>query len=497
MAKILVVDDSAVMRKTISDALLDKGYTVLQAENGLEASLQADEHFNIDLIILDWELPDTNGPEVFKKIINDYKKINKKVPKVLFFTGLDSIERREKVLELGAVDFISKDLSVAQVLITVNKILMPKETVNNRGILIVEDSAVYLKFYKETLEDLNLKIFKALSAEEGLEIFKEFHHEIDLMVVDNELPGMNGMDFVRLVREKLGFRRIPIIFSTSKAHNRNAILEVLGAGATDFFEKPVIKEEFVSRVETHLTNINLSDILKKNLKNLHIINVFKNQYTSQICHHSREMLENLFGYTELLEELSMDDEAKGYLANMKESLHLLLGNIVELKSSEDNLFARDIEITKFDFRETADSIVDDMAGRMEEKKIDLLMEYKEDDKSYSVISKRNLETVLNTCVSYLIDNGENISQIKVKFLKDGPTRMDIFIHDNGKAVDINTLYEINYFSKEDEKHHNPLLKVKEILTNHLSRLEMKSNEDGNHIKISVPIIGMKSTSWSY
>lgn len=467
------------------------------AENGLEATLQADEHFDIDLIILDWELPDSIGPDIFKKIKKNCQEQGKSIPKVVIFTGLDSIERREQVLELGAVDFIRKDLSVAQVILSVNKILRPQEVVSQRGVLIVEDSAVYQLFYKESLGSLNLKLFVALSAEEGLELVKENIGEIDLMVIDNTLPGMNGIEFVRKIRDQYGFKNIPIIFSTSKVHNRNSVLEVLGAGATDFFEKPVIKEEFLSRVETHLTNANLSEILKRNLKKLNIMNIFKNQYTSQICHESRELLENLFGYVEVFDDLVTGEEGKGYLKSMSDSLNGLVGQIKELKASEDNIFANDIDINKFNLRNSANRIIEELAGDFKDKNIELFMEFTEDEKSYSVLTEKNLNDFLKISVNYLLENVKGISEIKIQFIKDGPTKMDIFIHDNGEAINATTLNKINCLNKEDESYKNPLLKIKEVLTKSLSKIDIKSNDKGNHIKISIPIISMKSSSWSY
>lgn len=100
--KILVVDDVPVKRQLLA-RLLQKDYSVLEAENGATALHMAFEH-RPDLILLDVMMPDMNGYEVIRHLKNDARTAQ---IEVIFITGLDSPEDEARGLKVGASDYIS------------------------------------------------------------------------------------------------------------------------------------------------------------------------------------------------------------------------------------------------------------------------------------------------------------------------------------------------------------------------------------------------------
>ena len=107
-SSILIVDDSPVIIHLVSSVLED--YHLLFAMNGVEAIQIAKNNPNIDLILLDIEMPIKNGYEVLKELKNDAEL--KKIP-VIFLTVKDEMEEEAKGLELGAVDYIKKPINRA------------------------------------------------------------------------------------------------------------------------------------------------------------------------------------------------------------------------------------------------------------------------------------------------------------------------------------------------------------------------------------------------
>lgn len=107
--KVLVVDDSAFMRKVISDILSsDAGITVIDtAKNGLEAIEKA-KSLKPDVITLDVEMPVMNGLECLKEILK-----SRQVP-VVMLSGLtkDGADSTIQALEAGAIDFITKPVNL-------------------------------------------------------------------------------------------------------------------------------------------------------------------------------------------------------------------------------------------------------------------------------------------------------------------------------------------------------------------------------------------------
>lgn len=114
---ILVVDDEAYIRKTLSDLLADEGFEVSNASNGYEA-LKSIEKELPDLVLLDIWMPGIDGIETLKEI----KKLAPELP-VVMITGHGTFDTAVTATKYGAYDFIEKPLSIDKVIITINNAL--------------------------------------------------------------------------------------------------------------------------------------------------------------------------------------------------------------------------------------------------------------------------------------------------------------------------------------------------------------------------------------
>ena len=128
--KILVVDDSAMMRRMIRRELEAGGYTVFEAEDGIAALERAVELLP-DLITLDVDMPRLDGFTTSKKLVGEnYTKRfthvpNNRIP-VIFVTANDTLEGRQKGFEMGAVDFVSKPFVGGDIRKAVDQIFIAK-----------------------------------------------------------------------------------------------------------------------------------------------------------------------------------------------------------------------------------------------------------------------------------------------------------------------------------------------------------------------------------
>ncbi len=105
MKNILVVDDDAINRKLLTAVLKNKGYNIIEANNGVEA-LSAVESNNIDLILLDVLMPVMNGIEFLQNIKAKPQYMN--IP-IIVLTTDDT--KKSEVINLGANDFITKPIN--------------------------------------------------------------------------------------------------------------------------------------------------------------------------------------------------------------------------------------------------------------------------------------------------------------------------------------------------------------------------------------------------
>ena len=101
--RILLVEDSRLIRRENQSALIEAGYEVICAEDG-EVALQMAREFTPDLILLDMIIPKINGPEVLKLLKKSSKTSN--IPVVVVSSLSD--KNREKLIEYSAEDYLEK-----------------------------------------------------------------------------------------------------------------------------------------------------------------------------------------------------------------------------------------------------------------------------------------------------------------------------------------------------------------------------------------------------
>lgn len=114
-------------------------------------------------------------------------------------------------------------------------------------ILIVEDDFSLKRLFSRTLQKNNYQTFEANCAEEALEILEQ--ESIDLIVTDVMMPGMNGFEFTKEIREAQ--MDLPILIITAKSDIMDKQTGFL-AGADDYMVKPIDINELVLRVNALL-----------------------------------------------------------------------------------------------------------------------------------------------------------------------------------------------------------------------------------------------------
>ena len=115
----------------------------------------------------------------------------------------------------------------------------------NELILIVEDNEKNRKLLRDVLQFKGYRTLEAVSGEDGVTLAAE--HKPDLILMDYQLPGIDGIEAFRRIRDASGTAHIPIVAITASAMPEEA-RKIKEAGFDDFQTKPINVKEFLQAV---------------------------------------------------------------------------------------------------------------------------------------------------------------------------------------------------------------------------------------------------------
>ncbi|MBI4843770.1 MAG: response regulator [Nitrospirae bacterium] len=242
--RILLADDNSDGRKLATMFLQKSGYSVETAENGREV-VEAFKKYNYDLILMDIQMPVMDGFEA-TKVIREIEKGGMRTP-VIALTAHAMKGYREKCIENGMDDYLTKPLNRQVLIETIEKWIDMYPV-----ILVVDDRGENRKLIEAYLKGEKCRTLPASGGKEAIEIFKR--RRISLILMDMEMPGMDGYGAARAIRGLEGGEGIPIIAVT--AHDgTEEIRKCLDAGCSAHLAKPVRREALLKVIREYLGGV--------------------------------------------------------------------------------------------------------------------------------------------------------------------------------------------------------------------------------------------------
>jgi len=113
-------------------------------------------------------------------------------------------------------------------------------------VLVVDDSAIMRKVIEQILEMLGHEAVPAANGVEAFDRLKE-HADVQLILLDWNMPEMNGIEFLRAVKDRPGLAKIPVIMLTTESERRKMI-EAIEAGAKHYLTKPFQPETLATKI---------------------------------------------------------------------------------------------------------------------------------------------------------------------------------------------------------------------------------------------------------
>lgn len=174
-------------------------------------------------------------------------------------------------------------------------------------ILIVDDEEIVRKMLVDMLTELG---HHAETAQDGIEALAKLNLDIDLILLDVRMPGMDGFEVARKIREKTAYNDVPIIMVTGLSGHEDR-LRAVEAGANDFISKPFDFTELRVRTDSLLKIKASQDMIKLHKENLERTVEKRTSTLRSTLNDLVEAQRNLQGaYQEIIQRLSIAAEFK-------------------------------------------------------------------------------------------------------------------------------------------------------------------------------------------
>ena len=192
---ILIVDDDSMARKLAEFVLTKDGYNVMSVDSG-EACIEClKKDSNIDLVLLDIEMPELNGLETLERIRSEKTIAD---TRVIFLTANDFSKFEEDSKRLGVLDFISKPLFGPEILERIKKVFAKEQVCDKETVLVIDDDRMNLKFAEHMLSS----VYHVVTAQSYREALDYLSKELPSMVLlDVHMPDMDGFELLTEIRK--------------------------------------------------------------------------------------------------------------------------------------------------------------------------------------------------------------------------------------------------------------------------------------------------------
>ena len=133
---------------------------------------------------------------------------------------------------------------------------------NTINILLIEDDLIEVMKLKRATGSLNLnhKITEANNGEEALNLLKQKDNLPDIILLDLNMPKINGIEFLRILKADERLRYIPTIILTT-SNNKRDLLECFEIGIAGYVLKPLKYEDYVSKIEKLLAYWSMNELI--------------------------------------------------------------------------------------------------------------------------------------------------------------------------------------------------------------------------------------------
>ena len=366
-------------------------------------------------------------------------------------------------------------------------------SIDRAKILLVDDNPQNLKILGTSLSKYNFELALAKDGEMALMTVDKFFP--DLILLDVNMPGMNGYTVCKKLKENPMTSHIPVIFITALSNTEN-LIEGFEAGGVDYISKPFNVSELIQRVNTHLKLKKSIDLINIQNDKLEELNASKNKFFSILAHDLRGPFNGCLHLVKLIidekdlfnKEEIIDIINKIYISQSKQV------NLVEslLDWSRIQSGTMDYKPEEVDINEIYIELKDIYNQSLNNKNLTLTKDFRVEkvvaDKFMLSTTIRNL---LNNAIKFTPEGGS------IEFIAKLDKEFEFTVKDTGVGLsqeDIDQIFRIDIHNTKigttEEKGSGLGLKLcKDFVEKHGGQIRIESEIDkGSSFIFTIPMI---------
>ncbi|MBU1170306.1 MAG: response regulator [Proteobacteria bacterium] len=276
----LIVEDNlstAIVLKRFLDSFGFQTHVSSNSQMAIEKYDKAiDSRHPFGLILMDLKIPGMDGIDTARAIKENPRHAS---PPIIMISAYGRDTELQRAKDIGLESFLLKPIKQSVLFDTIMEIfgytlnrpekirptkVFPDDFPNTR-ILLVEDNPINQMVAMEILTTAGISVDRAENGEEAIQKLKESH--FDAVLMDVQMPIMDGIDATRVIRDELLLVDLPIIAMTAHAMYGDKE-RCLNAGMDDYIPKPIDKDQLFSAIRKNVSHLkNLSVVLQDKQKN--------------------------------------------------------------------------------------------------------------------------------------------------------------------------------------------------------------------------------------
>jgi PAS domain S-box-containing protein len=270
--RVLIIEDYEAQRDALLRCAAQLGFRAVAAasgEQGLALLLEAArEQRPFDLVLVDWRMPTMSGLRVLE-VLRTSTELGTSQPSVILTTAYELAALQAEPLARLADAILAKPLAPSTLMDTVLRVVsarapdrvsgpvkkrpsLTEKRLNGVRILVADDSEINRTIARRILELEGAKVSLACDGSEAVFMVVSGEHELDVVLMDIQMPTEDGVQATRRIRSDERFLGLPILALTAGALASERE-RALAAGMADFITKPYAPDDLIAKVREHVS----------------------------------------------------------------------------------------------------------------------------------------------------------------------------------------------------------------------------------------------------